>query len=284
MNKELLERLAKKIIKENKKTLLTPIEQLRWAISRGSYTVMKYSVQYVSLNDIGESLGFAAECGHLEIVKYLSTMYKEDAIGSEHYSDALLFATEYGHLEIVKYLSSFRICYGYYRTAIEFAIMHGRLNILKYFIDINGSIKLSNDDWFVTRAVKNGHLEIIKYLVSTMIIDVTKSNVILHALRHGNLGVVKYLVSIAGTSIIKEKYKAMLRAIQFGDTSIVEYLVSIGLFSRLLNPYKYFHLLDSRHLQWITDNDIKRIINNVENRKKILHNERNYVDVLIIVQ
>ena len=87
------------------------------------------------------AIGWAAENGQLELVKYLMSLPKSYGIDpSAGNNGAIRWAAENGHLDVVKYLMS----------------LHK-----EYSIDPS-----DRDNYAIRGAVENGHLETVKYLLS----------------------------------------------------------------------------------------------------------------------
>ena len=97
---------------------------------------------------------YAAENGHLDIVKYLHFNRSE---GCSKY--AIDKACEKNHIDIVKFLDVNR-SEGYSKFALEYAAIKGHLNVIKYFYD-----KGVRHDKVFGHSVRFGHTEIVEYLM-----------------------------------------------------------------------------------------------------------------------
>lgn len=109
-------------------------ELLFTSIEEGHLDAVQY---FVSLGaniygGYGWSLGLAAKCGHLEIVKYLASL-DSDLINADD-ACALHEAIQEGHLEIVKYLVSVGADVNgcYIHNCLEVAILYERFEIAEY--------------------------------------------------------------------------------------------------------------------------------------------------------
>ena len=100
------------------------------------------------------ALDFAAECGHLGIVKFLHTTRAEAS------TDAMNSASENGHLDVVKWLHENR-SEGCTKGAMDWAGNTGHLEVIKWLHDnrSEGCTKGAMDS-----AAGNGHLEVVKWL------------------------------------------------------------------------------------------------------------------------
>src|SRR6187399_1748927 len=89
--------------------------------------------QYYALSQFPEvTIDWAAENGHLEVVKYLHE------IGKECTDDAIDRASKGGHLEIVKYLHEV-VGANCTTKAMEWAAEDGHLDIVKYLHEAVGA-------------------------------------------------------------------------------------------------------------------------------------------------
>ncbi len=100
----------------------------------------------------------------------------------------------------------------------------GRMDFV--LISLNKEANIHIDD--VRLASKNGHLEVVKYLVS-LGANIRSENdfALKYASRNGHLEVVKYLVSL-GANIHADYDYAVKYASQNGHLDVVKYLVSLG--------------------------------------------------------
>jgi ankyrin repeat protein len=142
-------------------------------------------------------------------------------------SDSLEIAVEYGNTELVKHLA-YPISNPHW---IQTASKNGHLELIKYLVSIQSySMNLAdvtaNNNCAIQYASKNGHLEIVKYLVSQKA-DVTANNnyAIQWASKNGHLETVKYLVS-QGADVTANNNYAIQYASWYGHLEIVKYLVS----------------------------------------------------------
>lgn len=169
----------------------------------------------------GTALMLASTEGHLEIVKYLISKGADINAKSDKGWTALMAASgEKGHLDVVKYLISkgadinARNDDG--RTALMNAATYsGNLEIVKALVEGKGGLlsvfskgvdvnaKDDNGETALMGACGNGHLEIVKYLISkgadiNAKAEATRfrgTTALILASMYGHLEVVKYLVS-----------------------------------------------------------------------------------------
>jgi hypothetical protein len=143
-----------KWIREEKKC-----EWNKWTIivaaRQGNLEMVKYCVANDCPID-GRACAWAADGGHLEILKYLHEEVKapwDDCTASS--------AAHNGHLHILEYLVERK--YDQYDTwACKFAAMNGHLNCLKY---LHETAKAPWDDWSVFYAHEKNHPECVQYLL-----------------------------------------------------------------------------------------------------------------------
>ena len=112
-------------------------------------------------------------------------------------------------------------------SAIIWASENGHLKVVKYLVS-QGADVTADDNYAVQLASENGHLEIVKYLVRHGA-DVTANNnyAVVWASTNGYLEVVKYLVS-QGANVISGDNYAVQQASENEHKKVVEYLVSQG--------------------------------------------------------
>ena len=123
---------------------------------------------------VEEPLCFAAQNGHLEVVKYLISN------GAHHHTNhALRWAAFYGHLEVVKYLvSKENDIHADDEKTLRLAAYNGRLDIVKYLVEECGAdVHAYYDDGALRWAVNNGHLDVVKYLKSYIVSQFTKKHI-----------------------------------------------------------------------------------------------------------
>ncbi len=194
------------------------------ASKNGHFEVIKYlSKNGADLIYTGRYDGFLDEAygavsaasanGHLEIVKYL---INNGALVSENNDSPICYASGKGHLEIVKYLFSRGAnINGNNGEPIREASSEGHLEVLKYLVDNGADVNLhgklqmdaydewdayeeiydSHNSYAIFVASKNGHLEIIKYLVENGAYVTESSNMAIRLARENKHDeIVKYLI------------------------------------------------------------------------------------------
>jgi ankyrin repeat protein len=100
------------------------------------------------------TMDWAAEKGHLEVVKYLHS------IGKDCTTRGTTLAAADGHLEVLKYLHE--IGKEFTTSAMDVACQYGRLEIVKYLHSIGEDCTMYGRDY----ATLNGHREVVEYLFS----------------------------------------------------------------------------------------------------------------------
>ena len=130
-----------------------------WTINAAARQGNLEMVKYCVANEcpIGTyACAFAAQNGHLEVLKYLREELKapwDDCTASS--------AAQNGHLHILEYLVE-RKYDQYNEDACLFAAKHGQLNCLKY---LHETAKAPWDYWAVRRAHEGNHPECLQYLL-----------------------------------------------------------------------------------------------------------------------
>lgn len=225
--------------------------------------------------DINEGLLKASQEGYLSIVKYL--LQKGADVNTKNVCDetALILAAGRGHLEIVKYLinkgadESIKDYFG--RTALNVAkideikeflinltnvdldkqllvhIIAGNLDAIKQCLSNGASINAKNDYNYTTLmlAAREGHLEIVKYLIeSGADVNMSSGNggftPLMLASNNGHIEVVKLLMDNGALVGVKNEFNetaldlAMTTEIRKCINDRVKYAV-------MYNARKYFN-------------------------------------------
>lgn len=214
----------------------------------------------------------------------------------------MFMASCYGYTNVVKLL----VAIGAYSNesindALCRASCRGHLDLVKYLISIGADVK-HDYHYSLYHAAFNGHLEVVKCLVLVGIDDIYIHRGIEYAIRKNNLNVVKYLATISNTIklgvingipirdypgfVVSEYarmncFSALRCAYQKDREDIIRYLLSIGCYDEFLDLYNYINLLDSRHLEWIVDIQIRKIIIAREDQKRSMYNDTQYTDIMI---
>ncbi len=138
-------------------------------------------------------------------------------------TNALDIAVKYGNLLVVKSL----IVNNVNSKHIQLASENGHIEIVKYLVSL-GADYTANNNRAIQWASLNGHLAIVKYLV-LLGADYTANNnrAIQCASRNGHLAIVKYLVLLGADYTANNNY-AIQWASGNGHLTVVKYLVSLG--------------------------------------------------------
>ena len=135
------------------------------------------------------------------------------------YNAAMVWAAEGGHLKIVKYLIDEKGA-THVNDALEWAAKKGHLDIVKYLIDEKGA---DDFNWALEDAAHGGHLDIVQLMIEK---GASKfNNAMINAAEGGYLDIVKYLIEKAREKnhLLDFDY-AIVRAKDTGNPEIVEYL------------------------------------------------------------
>jgi hypothetical protein len=139
---------------------------------------------------------FAAENGHLDIVKYLVEAWKADPMQAQ---DGLVHRTVAGN---------------------------GHLAVLKYLIEECKADPRAEGDGALVYAARGGHLAVVKYLIENHHADPHVENDLpmRWAAGYGQLEMVKYLVEERHADPTADKDDALFRAVDGGAMRVVAYL------------------------------------------------------------
>ncbi len=224
-----------------------------------------------ALDENGETvLTLASSNGHLEIVKYLiengaDINFQYNSGGGDLNQSALMSASMGGYLDIVKYLvdngADIDARDYSYSTAVFFAGVMNKPEIVYYLVSVgaeayleiwasigdlekvkssvkNGEDINQQDDYGMSpflRAVSNGHLEVVEYLIKNGADDENMSNGIIEASQYGRLDVLKYLIENGADATAKmsdgETYLeyAISRSDKYPE--VIKYLESLNVSS-----------------------------------------------------
>ncbi len=173
---------------------------------------------------IVSALCLSVHYGHLDVIKYLVGLGADlRSVNNKEVKCALRQV----RVEINKrYSCGANIAFSYdYPT--KYASKNGHLEIVKYLVSLGADIR-SDDDYAIRYASCNCHFEVVKYLIS--IGANFRSNddyAVRHASKNGQLETVKYLVSV-GANIRSNDDYAVRRALKNSHLEVVNYLVSLG--------------------------------------------------------
>ena len=93
-----------------------------------------------------------------------------DATADDNY--AIRYASERGHLEVVKFLSTLpNVDATANNCAIQLASSNGHLEVVKFLSTLPGVDASAQDNEAINNAILNGHLEVVKFLASLPKVD-----------------------------------------------------------------------------------------------------------------
>ncbi len=158
----------------------------------------------------------------------------------------LEFVSGYGDLDMVMYLLKDNIYMDHKIGALHKAIQKGHLEIIEYFpkhgVDIT--------DKASRVAAESGNIEILKYLMERINIDINECDLIGQAARSGNLDMIKYVIEL-GSNPRAYNDSAIIDAAERGYINIVKYLHEIGL---------NIHTYSDRALRMAAKNDHSDVV------------------------
>ena len=195
------------------------------AVKSGNLKKVMYYIEE-EYADIRFALGWAAEYGHYEIVKYLVSLSPPPvALPWQRGDDCIVDAAIYGHLEIAQYLVSLgaNICQDY---IIAKCAEKGHVHMLEYIVSLGGNI-LSNDN-SIFWAAAHGQIKSLEYLASQGAdLRVGNDLALVWAATNGHLNIILYLVSM-GADVRTNEDGALRAAAENGHVHVMKYLLSCG--------------------------------------------------------
>lgn len=182
---------------------------------KNSYAYQKLPKSHVIYVELG---GEAAKGGHLSLLNLVLEKYPYRVV---LYNRAIIQAAAGGQFNLVKYLAE-KAPNSYFREAFEVAAKNGHLNIIEYLLtkfqptthDLNVAM-----NW----AAERGHLEIVKYLVGKGARSF--SSALEYSASSGHMDIVKYLVSKSDENLRYAIYAADRR----NHGEIVNYLTDYAI-------------------------------------------------------
>ena len=132
---------------------------LMQAARQGEFPLVKFAVEN-GANMFYSAVGYAAEKGHYDIVKYLIEVGK-----ITEFNNLLIWAIRGGNLNIVKLLFDKGAVVDENNDATLQAILSGHLDILKYLVE-HGANPRAQNDYTLIAAARIGNLDMTKYLLS----------------------------------------------------------------------------------------------------------------------
>lgn len=154
------------------------------------------------------SIDFTVACanGQIDMVMYHVEVGGEDI--HIRGDQALMFAAQNGHLNVIKYLiANGANVYSRRGKVLQQAIEHGHINVVRYLVENTGLIIPSktmreNDIWYgiFTGIVKWGHMEIMKYFVDILGVDMWdyRKRLVKMAVRGGDIEMTRYILGHVG--------------------------------------------------------------------------------------
>lgn len=196
---------------------------LAWAAFNGQWDVFKQNINKSYRGEKQWAWRLAAQQGHLDIFKYLTEEYVYSdnlSVYMMEHNHPLVYAAEFGHLHIIKYL--YPLCKefeeergGRIYPFVPFYLLctaskYGYLDIVKYLREeCNASVRPidSNDDDPLLLAVYRGHLDIVKYLVEQ---GVDPCGYMRLAIEQSHWSIVNYFETLKHAEAKKDKEKSVV--------------------------------------------------------------------------
>lgn len=131
-------------------------------------------------------------------------------------------AVDNGHIGVVQYLEERGLdIHMHADIGAIWAAATGQMGILEHFMERGLRIRGNN---VLSRTARNGHLEMVKFLVSKGINDHTHDIALRAAARYGHLEMVKYFIDL-GADPHADDENALRKAAQFEKWAVVKYLI-----------------------------------------------------------
>lgn len=157
-----------------------------------------------------------------KMIKNKEQVYLHDIVMSK--------AARFGLIGIIQYLESqgFSVCDPNDNEPLRYAVKYGHIDTVKYLISRGANVHAKND-CVVCWAAQGGNLDIIKYLVD-MGVDVNAQGglALYSAAEYGNLGFIKYLVEEHGADVNIMNGVPLQQSAKKGHIKTVEYLINQG--------------------------------------------------------
>ena len=113
--------------------------------------------------------------------------------------------------------------------------------MVTYLFDNKVDINIKDNDKFLTFAIKNNNLPMIKYLFDNKIIQNKVSNIsLISAIEKDYLDIFTYLLAIDNDILnikFNDDYTILMLAVDYNSIKITEYLLSIGIDPNIKNKY-----------------------------------------------
>lgn len=213
------------------------------AVDRGRLDILK-SLDQRGIYPDQKAANYAAELGHLEILKWMAqtrSLYP-DQTGAN-------YAAADGYLDILKWLAQTKDRYPDENGA-DYAALRGHLEVSKWLAQRN----IYPDEYYLDEIAGNGHLDILKWLARTKNYYPNQHGVNL-ATKNGHLDVLKWLAQTKG--LYPNQESANLAAAN-GHLDVLKWLAQTkGLYpdrEGLRMAIRYRQLEVS---QWLAQNNIR---------------------------
>jgi ankyrin repeat protein len=215
--------MGKNGLNKMRKIIYTPDESFgrctpfQTAISNGYLDVTKVFLEKgadaKAANKYGNTpLHWAAEKGHLDVVKYLVEEKGADIKAAANNGNTPLYrAARYGNLDVVKYLvekgANVEAADKYGDTSLHWAARFGYWDVVKYLVEKGADFKAADKDGgtLLHWAARFGNWDVVKYLVEkgadVKAVDKDGDTPLHRAAENGNLDVVKCLVEEKGADV-----------------------------------------------------------------------------------
>ncbi|KAJ7589364.1 Pfs, NACHT and ankyrin domain protein, partial [Mycena floridula] len=182
-------------------------------------------------------LSYAAEWGHIDIVKLLLEENADPNICDKGQWTPLSYAVKEGHIDIVKLLleknADPNICDKGQWTPLSYAVKEGHIDIVKLLLEKNADPNICNKgQWTpLSYAVKEGHIDIVQLLLEKNadpnICDKDQRTPLSYAAHWGHIGIVNLLLekNVDPNICDNEQHTPLSYAAQQGHIGIVKLLL-----------------------------------------------------------
>ena len=231
------------LTKENAATLYLKAREI--SVEMAEANVVRCILQFISFNSSNSHSVFlwAIERGHLDVVKYIDSYMKNIGLETD-YNFALEYAARYNRLELVNHFMKYDTRAS---RALYFASCNGQIDMVKHLLLNNWCTLPAIKEGALRGASRNGHLEVVKFLVAAgtnLHSPPNFINPLALAAEHNHINVVKYLV-FAGA---QADYSALVGAATAGNIKIVKFLSKFG-FSHYLLESACYYAAKNGHLE-----------------------------------
>lgn len=270
-------KLAKKLIEEYGWSDRDHSTLLLLATSVGQLSVVKYAI---SLGQNATNMNSALECSlnneQFKIAKYLVSVGAKLQISVY---DMIKGAMQKRSLKEIKYIISissdpFKDIW----RLVYHAAKIGYLDFIKYLVSVGIDLEITGADTALIVAAENNHQDIVKFILPYCAAS-SRMTAFEQAIRHEYVSIVSYFVSVCDDRINQIMFNA---AVTKGYHKVFKCFVLAGYLHRMLDPYDYISILDTRHLRSITNRQIRRVIIILDNRLRIMQNNTQYLDIIIV--